>query len=94
MSTSLIGCLRMLLKQLATDKDSYVRMEVARNSKIPIGILKQLLTDKVSAIGEAVARNSSTPLKILKRLAVDKIEEVRLVAISAIISLPESEWKK
>ena len=67
----------VVLTQLASDEDEYVRSEVADNSNTPPEALTQLASDEIEYVRRRVAYNPNTPPEALTQLASDEREKVR-----------------
>ena len=65
------------LKSLATDKNSYVYLDIALDPNTPQETLRLLATDKDIYVRWVVAENPNTPQETLAILATDKSSSVR-----------------
>jgi len=66
-----------VLRELAKDKDPWIRVQVAKNPSTPLDILRELAKEDNWYVRAAVAQNPSTPLDILRGLAKDDVDRVR-----------------
>lgn len=60
-----------LLRQLANDKDGYIRSAVAKNPSTPVAALHNLASDADRDVREGVAMNASTSVETLRGLTAD-----------------------
>jgi hypothetical protein len=57
-----------VLRVLSTDKNSWVRCNVAENPNTPVEVLRVLSTDKDFSVRYNVVRNPNTPVEVLRVL--------------------------
>lgn len=67
----------IVLKQLASDEDYYIRWDVAENPSTPAEILQQLAKDSHERVRSGVAGNHNTPIEILESFATDSDLNIR-----------------
>lgn len=67
----------IVLKQLASDEDYYIRWDVAENPSTPAEILQQLAEDSHERVRDGVAGNHNTPIEILESFATDSDLNIR-----------------
>jgi hypothetical protein len=73
-----LNCPVYLLKQLASDKSSEVRSQVAANPNCPVDLLEQLASDESNQVRSRLADNPNCPVDLLEKLASDESSEVRI----------------
>ena len=76
-----------ILELLAKDEESNVRVAVAENPSTPVKVMELLKTENVQ-VRVNLAINPSAPFSLRKRLTGEKDPQIRLMALSAILSPP------